>query len=143
MAGRPHSSPVPLHEEEKNQSTLELVRGIATDTGTLVRKELELARIEIVEAVVARVKAIGALGGAGLCMLIAVVFGGFAAATALGLVMPLWAGFLIVMGAFVGLAGVAALTGILKMKSPPPLAPEQTERTIKEDVKWAKEALKR
>ena len=60
MAGKPHSSPMPLHEEERQQSTLELVRGIANDTGTLVRKELELARIEIVEAVVARVKAIGA-----------------------------------------------------------------------------------
>jgi hypothetical protein len=134
---------VPLREDEKNQSTIGLVRDIATDTGTLVRKELELARIEIVEAVVARVKAIGALGGAGACMLIAVLFGGCAAATALGLVMPLWAGFLIVTGAFMGLAGVAAIVGILKMKSPPPLAPEQTERTIKEDVKWAKEALKR
>jgi len=141
MASRPHPSPV--HEEEKNQSTLELVRGIASDTGILVRKELELARTEIVEAVMARVKAIGALGTAGVCMLFALVFGGFAAATALGLVMPLWAGFLIVMGAFVGIAGVAALMGIMKMKSPPPLAPEETERTIKEDVQWAKEALKR
>jgi hypothetical protein len=143
MASRPRSSTVPLHEEEKNQSTLELVRGIATDTSTLVRKELELARIEIVEGVAARVKAIGALGGAGVCMLFAVLFGGSAAATALGLVMPLWAGFLIVMGAFMGLAGIAVLIGLMKMKSPPPLTPEQTERTIKEDVKWAKEALKR
>jgi hypothetical protein len=130
-----------VHEEEK--STLELVRGIASDTGTLVRKELELARVEIVEAVMARVKAVGALGTAGVCVLFALAFGGFAAATALSLVVPLWAGFLIVMGAFVGIAGIAALIGIMKMKSPPPLAPEETERTIKEDVQWAKEALKR
>ena len=139
MAGRPDPSTV--HEEDK--STLELVRGIASDTGTLVRKELELARVEIIEAVMARVKAIGALGVAGVCMLFALVFGGFAAATALGLVMPLWAGFLIVTSAFVGIAGVGTLIGIMKMKSPPPLAPEETERTIKEDVQWAKEALKR
>jgi VIT1/CCC1 family predicted Fe2+/Mn2+ transporter len=139
MASRPHPSTV--HEEEK--STLELVRGIAQDTGTLVRKEMELARAEIVEAVMARVKAIGALGAAGVCMIFALIFGGFASATALGLVMPLWAAFLIVTGAFVAIAGIAAVIGILKMKSPPPLAPEETERTIKEDVKWAKQALKR
>ena len=142
MAGKPHSSPMPLHEEERQQSTLELVRGIANDTGTLVRKELELARIEIVEAVVARVKAIGALGGAGVFGLMALLFGGAAGAAALALVMPVWAALVIVMGAFMAIAGIAAVTGIVKMKSPP-LAPEETERTIKEDVRWAKEALKR
>ena len=142
MASKPHPSSVPLHEEERQQSTLELVRGIANDTGTLVRKELELARIEIVEAVVARVKAIGALGGAGVFGLMALLFGGAAGAAALALVMPVWAALLIVMGAFMAIAGIAAVKGIVKMKSPP-LAPEETERTIKEDVRWAKEALKR
>ena len=85
----------------------------------------------------------GALGAAGVCVVFVLIFGGFAAATALGLVMPLWAAFLIVTGAFVVVAGIAALIGIMKMKSPPPLTPEETERTIKEDVQWAKEALKR
>jgi len=142
MATKPHSAPVPLHEEERQQSTLELVRGIANDTTTLVRKELELARIEIVEAVVARVKGIGALGGAGVCGLIAVLFGGAAGAAALSNVMPVWAALLIVMGAFLGIAGAAGVMGIIKMKSPP-LAPKETERTIEEDVRWAKEALRR
>jgi Putative Actinobacterial Holin-X, holin superfamily III len=142
MASRSGSSPAPLHEEERQQSTLELVRGIASDTSTLVRKELELARIEIVEAVVARVKGIGALGGAGICGLIAILFGGAAGAAALSNVMPVWAALLIVMGAFLGIAGMAAVMGIVRMKSPP-LAPKETERTIEEDVRWAKEALKR
>ena len=142
MASKPRSAPVPLHEDERQQSTLELVRGIATDTTTLVRKELELARIEIVEAIVARVKAIGALGGAGVCGLIAVLFGGAAGAAALSYVVPVWAALLIVMGAFFVIAGIAAMMGIVRMKSPP-LAPKETERTIEEDVRWAKEALKR
>jgi len=46
------------------------------------------------------------------------------------------------MGAFLGIAGTAAMIGIVRMKSPP-LAPKQTERTIEEDVRWAKQALKR
>ena len=142
MPSKPRSAPVPLHEEERKESTLELVRGIANDTTTLVRKELELARIEIVEAIVARVKAIGALGGAGVCGLIAVLFGGAAGAAALSNVVPVWAALLIVMGAFFGIAGMAAMMGIVRMKSPP-LAPKETERTIEEDVRWAREALKR
>ena len=138
MATSPRASTTP-HEEE---STFELVRGIAQDTGTLVRKEVELARLEITEAVMARVKAVGALGGAGVCVLLAVISGGAAGAAALSMVMPTWAALLIVMGAFFVIAGVAAMIGLRKMKSPP-LTPEETERTIKEDVEWAKEALKR
>jgi hypothetical protein len=138
MATRPRQSATP-HQEE---STLELVRGIAQDTSTLVRKEVELARIEITEAVMARVKAVGALGAAGVCGLLGLLFGAAAGAAALSLVIPTWAALLIVMGAFLGIAGMAAMIGLIKMKSPP-MAPEETERTIKEDVEWAKEALKR
>jgi len=133
---------MPLHDEERQRSTLELVRGIANDTTTLVRKELELARIEIVDAVVARMKGVGALGGAGLCGLIAVLFGGAAVAAALSSVMPVWAALLIVMGTFLSVAGVATAVGLVRMKSPP-LAPKETERTIEEDIRWAKEALRR
>ena len=142
MASKTRSSPVPLHEEERQQSTLELVRGIANDTSTLVRKELELARVEIVEAIVERLKAVGALGGAGVFGLIALLSGVAAGAAALSYVVPVWAALLIVMGTCGALAGAAAMLGLVKMKSKP-LAPKETERTIEEDVRWAKEALKR
>jgi hypothetical protein len=136
------SKPRVLTTSQQEESTLQLVRGIAQDTSTLVRKELELARIEITEAVIARLKAVGALGGAGVCMLLAVLFGGAAGAAALATVMPTWAALLIVMGAFFVTAGMTAMIGVIRMKSPP-MAPQETERTIKEDVEWAKEALKR
>lgn len=132
----------PLHEQERQQSTIELVRGIANDTTTLVKKEVELARHEIVEAVSARLMAAGAFGVGGVCAMFGVLFGAAAVAAALALVLPVWASLLIVMGAFLGVAGVAAFAGVAKVKSPP-LAPEETQRTIKEDVEWAKEALKR
>ena len=45
-------------------------------------------------------------------------------------------------GAFLVLAGGAALIGLAKMKKPP-IAPEETKRTVKEDVEWAKAQLKR
>jgi putative superfamily III holin-X len=142
MAKEATSRAVPLYENEKSQSTLELIRGIATDTGTLVRKEIELARQEITESVIARVKAVGAFAAAGVLMLMVVIFGGHAAAMGLSRAMPDWAAYLVVAGVFIVLAGGAAMFGLRRIKRPS-FTPEETQRTIKEDVEWAKEQLKR
>src|SRR5205823_6728822 len=56
------------------RSTPELIKAVAGDTATLVRKEVELARQEIVEALAARAKAAGALGAAGAMGLFAFLF---------------------------------------------------------------------
>ena len=125
-----------------DRSTPELIRGIATDTATLVRKEVELARHEIVEALVARGKAAGAFAAGGLMALFILVFLGIAGGLALALVMPGWAAFLIVAGVFLLLAVGAVLFAKLRLKSPP-MAPEETKRTVKEDVEWAKAQLRR
>ena len=125
-----------------DRSTLELIRGIASDTGTLVKKEVELAKQEITEGVVTKAKAAGAFGAAGVLALFALGFMGMAGAWALALVLPTWAGFLIVAGVFVLIAGVAALMGKRGMSNSS-VAPEKTKQTVKEDVEWAKEALRR
>jgi len=70
------------------------------------------------------------------------LFGALAAAAALDLVLPAWAAALIVAGAFVLLAAPAALLGVRRMKAPS-LKPEETVRTVKEDVEWARAQLKR
>jgi hypothetical protein len=133
---------MPVNEDEKKQSTLELVRGIAADSGTLVRQEIHLAKQEITEAIIARVKAAAALGVAGVLMLAAMLFGARAAAAALDDVMPQWAAMLIVAGSLILIGGMAAMFGLMRMKGPS-LAPEETQRTIKEDVEWARDQLKR
>jgi YihY family inner membrane protein len=124
------------------RSTPQLIKDIAGDTATLVRKEVELARQEVVEALVARAKAAGALAGAGVMALFMLVFLGIAGGLALATVMAAWAAFLIVAGAFLLLALGAALFAKLRLKTPP-LAPEETKRTVKEDVEWAKAQLRR
>lgn len=124
------------------QGTLELIRSIAADTSTLVRKEVELAKQEIKEAIAARVKAVAALAVAGALGLLTLVFLGAAGAWALDGVLRPWAARLVVAGGFLLLAGGAALFGLGRMKRPP-LAPEETKRTVKEDVRWAKAQLKR
>jgi len=124
------------------RSTPELIRAVATDTATLVRKEVELARQEVIEALVARAKAAGAFGAAGVLALFMVVFLGIAGGLALSLVMAAWAAFLIVAGVFLLLALGAVLFAKLRLKAPP-MAPEETKRTVKEDVEWAKAQLRR
>ena len=127
---------------QPERSTIQLVRDIASDTATLVRKEVELARQEITTAVMARLKASGAFAAAGAMGLFALIYLGIAGGAALSIVLPRWLAWLIVGGAFIFLAAVAALIGLRKLKHPP-MAPEETKRTVKEDVEWAKAQLKR
>jgi len=124
------------------RSTIELVRAIAQDSSTLVRKELELARLEIKEAAMARAKGAAAFGAAGFMAMLALIFLAVTAAVALDIVWPKWLAWLVVGGAFLLLAGAAVMFGLRKMKRPS-MKPEETVRTVKEDVEWAKAQLKR
>ena len=126
----------------QDRSTVEILRSVATDSASLVGKEMELARLEIVEAVSARIKAALAAASAGVLALMALGFFGLAAAAALDNVMRPWASRLTVAGAFTVVAVGAMAFGALRAKRPP-LAPEETKRTVKEDVEWARAQLKR
>ena len=135
----------PMSETEASdgqRSMPEIMRAIATDTSTLVRKEVELARQEIMEAVTARLKAAGAMAAAAVMGLMVLVFAGAAAASALEGSVSAWAARLIVAGGFLVIAAAAVMAGIARAKNPP-LAPEKTVETVKEDVEWAKAQLKR
>lgn len=123
-------------------STAELVRAIATDLSELTRKELELARHEVTEAVRARALGAGMLAAAGIAALLAVVFLALAGASALDRVLSEWLARLVVGGGFLLVAGAAALAGRSKLQRPP-LEPEETKRTVKEDIEWAKTQLRR
>ena len=136
------ATPEATPKEFEEQSTPQLVRSIASDTSTLVRKEVELAKHEITEGLVARIKAAGAFGAAGLFGFFGMLFGLIAAFAALTLVVAPWLAGLIVMGSMFVLAGGAAVFGLLRAKRPP-LAPTETVRTVKEDVEWARAQLKR
>lgn len=128
--------------ENGQRSTPQLVRSIANDTTLLVKKEVELAKQELVEAIVARVKAAAAMLVAGLMAMFGVIFLGSAAAHALENVVDPWLARVVVGGGFFVLAGLAAAMGLLRAKKPP-LKPEMTVETVKEDVEWAKAQLKR
>ena len=128
----------PVHE----QSTPQLVRSIASDTSTLVRKEIELAKQEIAEGLKAKAVGAAAFAGAGVFGLLGLLFGLVTAVAALSIVLPHWLAALIVAGSLLLLAGLAAAAGKAAMKRKGP-APKETVRTVKEDVEWARAQLKR
>jgi uncharacterized membrane protein YqjE len=136
------AAPAPAPPPKPERSTIELVRAIAQDSSTLLRKELELARLEITEAVKARLKGIAALVVAGAMALFALIFLSVMAVVLIDIKLPKWAAWLIVGGTLLVVAGIAALIGRHKLKHPP-MKPEETVRTVKEDVEWARAQLKR
>ena len=123
------------------RGTGEIVKSIINDTQALVRKEVELAKVELMEAAASRAKAAAAAAVAGVVALYGLGFLASAAAAGLATVVPTWLARLIVAIVFFLIGGVALLFG-RKMASTP-FAPEETLRRVKEDVEWAKAQLRR
>ncbi|HJR54271.1 MAG TPA: phage holin family protein, partial [Gemmatimonadota bacterium] len=119
-----------------------LLRSIAADISTLVSKQIELAKQEIGEMVSARAKAVGVFGAAAVLGLFVIGFLGMAGAEALDLVLPRWAAMLIMAVVFGLLAAVAILAARSSLRSSAS-KPELTQESLKEDVQWAKQQLKR
>lgn len=115
----------------------ELVSTATRDLSSLVRTEVQLAKVEIKREVTAAGKGAGLFGGAGLMGLMALVFLSISAAYGISwLGVPLgWAFFLVGALYLIG-AGVLALTGKKKIGEVGP--PEKTIETVKDDIAWAK-----
>jgi membrane protein len=125
-----------------HRSTGDLVRSIGTDTVTLVRKEIELAKQEVKEGLASRARGAAAFAAAGV---LGLYFVGLLAATGaavLAIWLPVWAAILIMAGVFGLLALLAALIGRSAMKSAS-VAPARAKENLKEDVKWARAQLRR
>lgn len=139
-------TPRPARTEHRNgareRSTLELLMSIADDTKHLISKEVELARIEIVEALLARAKAVAGFAVAGFLGLFVIVFASLAAAAALDTVLSPWASRLVVAAVYAVLAGAAGLFGKKRLQKPS-LLHKETKRTLKEGEEWAKAQLQR
>jgi MFS family permease len=119
-----------------------LLRSIAADISTLVSKQIELAKQEIGEMVGTRAKAIGVFGAAAVLGLFVIGFLGMAGAEALDLVLPRWAAMLITACVFAALAAAAIVLARGWLRSSA-TKPALTQESLKEDVRWAKQQLKR
>jgi uncharacterized membrane protein YqjE len=128
-----HSAP----PDVEGRSVGELLGKVTTDLSTLMRKEVELAKVEIKEEATKAGKASGMLAGAGLVGYLVLVFLALALMFALDAAMPIgWAALITA----VVLAIVSAVLFVLGRKQFQQVnpKPEQTVETIKEDVQWAR-----
>jgi len=115
----------------------ELFSEMTTDLSTLMRKELELAKVEAKEELGRAGKGAGMFAGAGLSAWLALVFLSFALAWLLDQAMNTALAFAIVgvLWALVGLVLAKRAKAEIKKVEPLPT----TVQTVKEDVQWAKE----
>jgi len=132
----------PLQAQRLDDRTLQqLWSDMTSQTGTLLRQEVELAKMETKEQLGRAAKAGVLFGVAGVSGLLALLLVSFAAAWGLAAVMPEGLAFLLVGLLYAVAAGV--LLGRARKKAAEiDLPPRQTVETLKEDVQWAR-ALRR
>lgn len=135
-------SSVPPPRPDDPRGTAAVVKDVVTGTQTLVRKELELARLEMMEGLAAYAQAAGLGGAAGMLGLYVLGFLGLAGGFALSEVMAPWAAFLIVAGAFLLLLVILLLVARSRARAGS-LSPARTIDSINKDVLWAKRLLRR
>lgn len=123
--------------KQPDRSLGELFSEMTTDISTLMRKEIELAKVETKEEVQKAGKAAGMFGGAAITGWLALVFVSFALAWVLDNFLWRELAFLIVGVLYGVAAAVLAKSGQKKMKEVNPV-PEQTIETLKEDAAWAR-----
>jgi uncharacterized membrane protein YqjE len=120
-----------------DSSVGDLLGRVTTDLSTLMRQEVELAKVEIKEEATKAGKASGMLAGAGAVGYLVLVFLALALMFGLDQIMPIgWAA--VVTAVLLGiLAAVLFVLGRKQFQQINP-KPEQTVETLKEDVQWAK-----
>lgn len=127
-----------MSEQQDNRSLGELFSALASDTGTLVRQEVELAKTEMTQKATRVGKDIAFLVAGG-----AVAYAGFLAilaAVAIGLGqlgVEWWLAALLVGLVVAGVGGFLVMRGLIALRQETPL-PQQTIDTLKEDAEWAK-----
>ena len=128
--------------EARDRPTSELVRELTDQTTTLVRKEIELAKVELAEKGKRAGIGAGMFGVAGLFGV-----GAFAALTtcfiwALSTAVAGWLAALIVAVVYAAIAGGFVLTGKKEVKQATPPVPERAVDSTREDFEWVKTRAK-
>ena len=123
--------------DARDRGVGELVKDLASQTSTLVRKEIQLAQAEVTEKGKVAGKGAGLLAGAAVFGLLALGALTAALIALLDKAMATWVAALIVMALWAIVASVLAKAGQSSLQRSTPPAP-QTVETVKEDIQWAK-----
>jgi Putative Actinobacterial Holin-X, holin superfamily III len=130
------------HTQARERPTAELLKELADQTSALVRKEIELARLEVGVKGKQAATGAGMFGGAGLVGVFA--FGALTACFVLALATAVagWLAALIVAVVYGAVAGVLALRGRRHVKRATPPVPQAAVDSTKEDLEWVKTRAK-
>jgi Putative Actinobacterial Holin-X, holin superfamily III len=115
----------------------DIVGDIAKDVSNLVRQEMDLAKTEMKQEATKAGKGAGMLGGAGVAGHMALLFLTLTLVFLLDNWMPIELAALILTAVWGIIAAVLAARGRNELKQVDPKL-ETTQRTLKEDVQWAK-----
>jgi len=127
--------------DKQDRSIGELFSELAGETSTLIRQEIDLAKVEFTQKAKTVGQSIGflVLGGAiayaALLALLAAII------IRLANVMPWWAAALVV-AVVVGIVAAVLVSKALASLKKMEVAPRQTVETLKEDAQWAKQQMK-
>ncbi len=125
-------------QSRDDRSLGELFAELAQETSTLVRQEVNLAKVEMSQKAsragrhVRVLAAGGAVAYAGLLVILAAVI------VLVDNVMPLWLSALLV-GVVVAVVGYLLVRRALEALKREDFAPRETMETLKEDQQWAKD----
>ena len=119
-------------------SLVDLGRTLIDDARDLIRKEIELAKVELVDLVKTNAIAVGLFAGAGIVAFIAFII----LQVAIILTFHFEVQFIVAWALFIfwlAITVILALMGRRKLKIK---APEKTVATLKGDIEWAKEQIR-
>lgn len=121
-----------------DRSLGELLSDIANNMTTLVKQELDLAKTEAKQEATKAGKGVGLLGGAGVTGHLALLFLSLALMFLLDTWMHTALAALIVTVIWAAVAAVLAMKGRKELQEFNPKL-ETTQKTLKEDVEWARQ----
>lgn len=128
----------PAHPAETDPRSLgEVVSDLGSNLSTLMKQEVQLAKVELKEEVSKVGKGAGMLGGAGFAGWFVLLFLSLALTYLLDNWLPVEAAALITAGVWAVVAAVLAVVGRKQLQEANPQLPE-TQQTLKEDVAWAR-----
>jgi len=127
---------------EDERALGDLMSDLTRSMQTLVKKEVELAKVEIKEQASRAGKGGAMMAAAGVAGFVALLLVSWAAAWGLAEGIPTWLAFLAIGLLYGVIAGLLALTGKKTLQSVNPV-PRQAVQTLKEDVDTAKSSLSR
>ncbi|HEX7197611.1 MAG TPA: phage holin family protein [Candidatus Limnocylindria bacterium] len=131
-----------METREESRGIGDLLGDLGRQVSTLVRKEIDLARVEVTSSV-GRASRGAAMAGAGgavlyaglLVLLAAIVFGLIEAG------LDAWLAALIVAAVTLAIGGIVTSMGVKQIQSTE-MAPKQTAETVRENVEFVREQIK-